>query len=174
MRIVILLKLVLFCFIKNVFATSFITCNFANITGVNFGNINILDSNPEIASGSFNVECTNTDTVSHQVTYEISFDLGLHYVAPNRTLLDIDSGQQQHNLPYNYYKDVNYTQILQDGTNGTYVINGSYIVPASQTASDVMKVFYAKIPVVLASKYPIGHYTDTINMTITITGDVPL
>jgi spore coat protein U-like protein len=134
------------------------TCT-VSASAINFGSYNPLSSGGDASTGSWSVTCNATGSGSATVNGTLTLSTGNSGSYAQRHLL---SGANH--LDYNIYLTPAYTQIIGNGTAGTYVLSASGTVTAGQ-AYQANGSFYGFIP---AAQYvPPGGYTDSIIVTVT-------
>ncbi len=128
-------------------------------TGINFGTYNPLSSGGTAAAGSWTVSCTATGSGSATVSGTLSLGTGSSGSYAQRTLV---SGTSR--LDYNIYLTPAYTQILGNGTQGTYAPTASGTVSAGQVYQATGTLYGFMPP---AQNVAPGTYTDSIVVTVT-------
>ena len=134
------------------------TCT-VGATSINFGAYNPLSGIGDAATGTINVTCTATGTGSATVTGTLTLSTGDSGSYTPRYMV---SGT--HQLDYNIYLTPAYTQIIGNGTGGTYAPTESGTVVAGQLYQ-VSLTLYGFIPA--SQNAAPGTYTDTIVATVT-------
>lgn len=134
------------------------TCTVA-ATGIAFGSYNPLSSTGDSAVGSWTVTCNAIGSGSANVTGTLTMSTGLSGTYSNRTM---KSGANS--LQYNIYLTPSYTQVIGDGSAGTYAPSQSGTVTAGQVYQ-VTGNMYGFMPA-LQNVAP-GNYSDTIIVTVT-------
>jgi spore coat protein U-like protein len=133
------------------------TCT-VSASSIVFGTYNPLSAGGSASTGTWSVTCTATGSGSATVSGTLTLSTGNSGSYTQRYLL---SGTNK--LDYNIYLTPTYTQIIGNGTGGTYAPSASGTVTAGQ-AYQVTGAFYGFIP---AAQYvPPGGYTDAIVVTV--------
>lgn len=134
------------------------TCT-VSASAINFGTYDPLSAGGDASAGSWSVNCTATGSGSATVSGTLTLSTGNSGSYAQRYLR---SGTNK--LDYNIYLTPSYTQIIGNGTGGTYAPTASGTVSAGQ-AYQVNGTFYGFIP---AAQYvPPGGYVDSIVVTVT-------
>lgn len=131
------------------------SCTVTNAT-LDFGTYNVFSGAPVAAMTSIDVSCSFTNSINATLT----FSTGSSGSYATRTML---SGGPNP-LNYNIYADSGHTQILGDGTSGTWYY---YLVGTGRgrtTASWTVPA-HGQVPSSQTSATP-GTYTDTITVTV--------
>ena len=136
--------------------TSTLTCS-VDVSQMNFGSYNALNTLSLPASASINVTCSAT-TAGTQVAYQIKLSAGNSGNCGTRQMTNGSNA-----LNYNIYKDLNYQNILGDGTSGTQLIVDGYTIVQIQNYVKNYAI-YGSIPPQQSA--PPGSYSD--NMTVTV------
>jgi spore coat protein U-like protein len=140
------------------------TCTLG-LNTVAFGSsFNPLNNTPEQMPVNLSINCTLISGFSSSVNYTVSFSAG----HGNMTARIMD-GTKSDTLNYNLYADSAYsTQILGDGTGGTYTFNDNYFLGfgGCNSPCTVNHTIYAKIPVQPLAM-PDPSYTDALTVTLT-------
>jgi spore coat protein U-like protein len=131
----------------------------ASATGIAFGAYSPLSGAGAAATGSITVTCTATGSGSATVSGTLSLSTGSSGQYATRTML---SGTNK--LDYNIYLTPAYTQILGNGTDGTYEFSESGTITAGQVYQ-VALTTYGYAPG--SQNAAPGTYTDTIVATVT-------
>jgi spore coat protein U-like protein len=134
------------------------TCT-VTASGIVFGTYNPLIAGGDASTGSWAVNCTATGSGSATVSGTLTLSTGNSGSYAQRYLL---SGTNK--LDYNIYLTPTYTQIVGNGTGGTYAPTASGTVTAGQ-AYQATGTFYGFIPG--AQYVPPGGYIDSIVVTVT-------
>ncbi len=128
--------------------------------GIAFGIYNPLSAVPDASTGTLRITCSGSGTGSANVTANLTLSTGMSGSFATRKMF---SGANT--LNYNIYWSTAYTQIMGDGTGGSFAgTAGPFNVPAggSNFATGTM---YGLIP---ASQDVVpGSYTDVITVTVT-------
>jgi spore coat protein U-like protein len=128
--------------------------------GIAFGIYNPLNAVADASTGTLRVTCTGSGTGSATVTVNLTLSTGMSGKYSTREMF---SGANS--LNYNIYWSTAYSQIMGDGTGGSFAgTAGPFVVPAggSNFATGTM---YGLIP---ASQDVVpGGYSDVITVTVT-------
>ena len=128
--------------------------------GIAFGIYNPLNTVANASTGTLKVTCNGSGTGSANVTVNVSLSTGMSGSYATRRMF---SGTNT--LNYNIYWSTAYTQIMGDGSGGSFAgTAGPFVVPAggSNFATGTM---YGLIP---ASQDVVpGSYADVITVTVT-------
>ena len=127
--------------------------------GISFGTYNPLSPTGDASTGSWVVRCTATGSGSGTVTGTLSLSTGSSGRYATRYMV---AGTNQ--LAYNVYLDPGYTEILGNGTGGSYAPTESGTVTAGQVYQ-VNGTLYGLIPA--AQNAAPGSYADTLVVTVT-------
>ena len=133
------------------------TCS-VTANGINFGTYNPLNTGADTAAGTYLVTCNAVGSGSATVAGTLSMNTGSSGKFSTRTLM---SGTSK--LNYNIYLTPSYTQILGDGTAGTFQESASGTVTAGQVYQ-VGGSFYGMVP--SGQDVSPGGYSDTIVITV--------
>jgi spore coat protein U domain-containing protein, fimbrial subunit CupE1/2/3/6 len=144
--------------IPNAKAAVTFTCT-VSATGIAFGNYNPLSPIGDSAAGTWSVSCNAIGSGSATVSGTLTLSTGSSgsYVA--RTMR---SGT--HALQYNIYLTPSYTQVMGDGSAGTYAPSESGTVTAGQVYQ-ITGYLYGYMPP--SQDVPAGSYADSIVVTVT-------
>jgi spore coat protein U-like protein len=134
------------------------TCTVA-ASGIAFGTYNPLNAAGDAAVGSWTVTCNAVGNGSATVAGTLTLSTGLSGTYANRTM---KSGANA--LRYNIYLTPSYTQVIGDGSAGTYAPSDSGTVTAGQVYQ-VTGSMYGYMPP-LQDVAP-GSYSDSIVVTVT-------
>jgi spore coat protein U-like protein len=134
------------------------TCSVTAV-GINFGVYSPASSSGDAATGSWTVTCTATGSGSATVAGTLALSTGSSGSFASRTM---KSGVNA--LNYNIYLTPSYTQVLGDGTQGTYAPSASGTVTAGQVYQ-IGGYLYGLVPA--AQDVAPGSYADTIVITVT-------
>ena len=127
--------------------------------GVAFGIYNPLNAVSDASTGTLRVTCTGTGTGSATVTLNLTLNTGMSGTFSTRKMF---SGVNA--LNYNLYWSAAYTQIMGDGTGGSFGGTATFVVPAGGSNFATGTV-YGLIP---ASQDVVpGSYSDVITVTVT-------
>lgn len=146
------------CFAPRAQAVTTVSCT-VTAGGVAFGIYNPLNAVSDASTGTLRVTCTGTGTGSATVTLNLTLNTGMSGTFSTRKMF---SGVNA--LNYNLYWSAAYTQIMGDGTGGSFAGTATFVVPAggSNFATGTM---YGLIP---ASQDVVpGGYSDVITVTVT-------
>jgi spore coat protein U-like protein len=144
--------------IPNAKAAVTFTCT-VSATGIAFGNYNPLSPVGDSATGTWSVSCNAIGSGSATVSGTLTLSTGSSgsYVA--RTMM---SGT--HALQYNIYLTPSYTQVMGNGSAGTYAPSESGTVTAGQIYQ-ITGYMYGYMPP--SQDVPAGSYADSIVVTVT-------
>jgi spore coat protein U-like protein len=158
MRYAIVLAAALLLQIANAQAAVTFTCT-VSVTGIAFGNYNPLNATGDAAVGSWTVICNAIGNGSATVAGTLTLSTGFSGSYAARAM---KSGTNS--LLYNIYLTPSYTQILGDGTAGTFAPTDSGTVTAGQVYQ-VNGNMYGFMPAL--QDVPAGSYVDSIVLTVT-------
>jgi len=128
--------------------------------GIAFGIYNPLSGIGDASTGSLLVTCTGTGTGSTLVTVDLSLSTGISGNYGTRTML---SGANV--LDYNIYWNAAHTQIMGNGTGGSFSGQaGPFTVTAGGNVQ-VTGTMYGYVPP--SQDVAPGGYTDVITVTVT-------
>jgi spore coat protein U-like protein len=144
--------------IPNAQAAVTFTCT-VSATGIAFGNYNPLSSTGDSAVGSWTVICNAIGNGSATVAGTLTLSTGF---SGSYTARAMKFGTNA--LRYNIYLTPSYTQIIGDGTAGTFAPSDSGTVTAGQTYQ-VTGNMYGYMPPL--QNVAAGSYTDSIVVTVT-------
>ena len=131
------------------------TCT-ASATALAFGNYQPLAATTASSTASITVTCQAV--VSLLVAYVVQINVGSGPSFANRTLF---SGSNA--LKYQVYRDSLNTQVWGDGTAGTFVNVGGYLLSVLVPVTTVY-IAYGLIPA--SQNVGIGNYADTLTVTV--------
>jgi spore coat protein U-like protein len=134
------------------------TCT-VSATGVAFGTYNPLNAAGDSAVGSWTVICNAMGSGSATVAGTLTLSTGSSGSYATRTMR---SGTQA--LQYNIYLTSGHTQVIGDGTAGTFAPSDSGTVTAGQVYQ-VTGSMYGFMPGL--QDVPAGSYSDSIVVTVT-------
>jgi spore coat protein U-like protein len=140
-------------------AATTVNCT-VSASGIAFGIYNPLATVPNASTGTLKVTCNGSGTGSANVTVNVSLSAGLSGSYATRKMF---SGTNT--LNYNIYWSTAYSQIMGDGTGGSFAgTAGPFTVPAggSNFATGTM---YGLIPI--TQDIAPGSYSDLITVTVT-------
>jgi spore coat protein U-like protein len=145
------------CFAPPAKAATVVNCT-VSAGGIAFGIYNPLNGVADASTGTLRVNCSGSGTGSATVTLNLTLSTGMSGSYATRKMF---SGVNT--LNYNIYWSTAYTQIMGDGTGGSFAGTASFVVPAggSNFATGTM---YGLIPA-LQDVVP-GSYADTITVTV--------
>jgi len=145
------------CFVPPAKAATVVNCT-VSAGGIAFGIYNPLNGVADASTGTLRVNCSGSGTGSATVTLNLTLSTGMSGSYATRKMF---SGVNT--LNYNIYWSTAYTQIMGDGTGGSFAGTASFVVPAggSNFATGTM---YGLIPA-LQDVVP-GSYADTITVTV--------
>lgn len=129
------------------------SCTFTAVSGVNFGNYDVLNALPSLSNGSLTYNCTNFPAGGETVTIFLSKGNSATY-SPRHML----NGLQ--NLTYNLYLDAGLTKIWGNGAGGSLIYGP--VLTLNNTPATV--TIFGRIPA--AQDVGAGAYSDTITATI--------
>jgi spore coat protein U-like protein len=127
-------------------------------TGISFGTYDPLSPTADASTGSWVVRCTASGSGSGTVTGTLRLSAGSSGRYATRYML-----AAANQLAYNVYLDPGHTEILGDGTGGSYAPSESGTVTAGQVYQ-VNGTMYGLIPA--AQNAAPGSYTDTLVVTV--------
>jgi spore coat protein U-like protein len=134
------------------------TCT-VNATGIVFGNYNPLSPTGDSSVGSWTVTCNAIGSGSATVAGTLTLSTGSSGSYASRTL---KSGT--HALQYNIYASPSHTQVIGDGSAGTFALSDSGTVTAGQVYQ-ITGSMYGFMPP--SQDVPAGGYSDSIIVTVT-------
>lgn len=134
------------------------TCS-VSATGIAFGSYNPLNSVGDSAVGSWTVICTAIGSGSATVAGTLTLSTGLSGSYAARTMKFGTNA-----LQYNIYLTPSHTQVIGDGSAGTYAPSDSGTVTAGQVYQ-VTGNMYGYLPP--SQDVAPGSYADTIVVTVT-------
>jgi spore coat protein U-like protein len=134
------------------------TCT-VSATGIAFGNYNPLSPGGDSAAGSWTVTCNAVGSGSATVAGTLTLSTGSSGSYAARTM---KSGANI--LQYNIYLTPSYTQVIGDGSAGTYALSDSGTVTAGQVYQ-VVGSMYGFLPP--SQDVAAGSYSDMIVVTVT-------
>jgi spore coat protein U-like protein len=144
--------------IPNAQAAVTFTCT-VSAGGIAFGNYNPLTPTGDSAVGSWSVTCNAIGSGSATVAGTLTLSTGSSGTYAARTL---KAGTQA--LQYNIYLTPSHTQVLGDGSAGTFALSDSGTVTAGQVYQ-ITGSMYGFMPP--SQDVPAGTYLDTIVVTVT-------
>jgi len=128
--------------------------------GIAFGVYNPLSSVGTASTGSLKVVCTGSGFGATTITVDVSLSPGLSGNYATRTML---SGSNV--LDYNIYWSTAYTQIIGNGTGGSYSGSAGPITIIAGGSGEATGTMYGYIPP--AQDVAPGGYADVITVTVT-------
>jgi len=128
-------------------------------TGISFGTYNPLNSAGNSSTGSWAVTCTATGSGSGTVTGTLSVSTGASDSYATRYM---HAGADK--LAYNVYLDPGHSEILGNGSGGSYAPTESGTVTAGQIYQ-VSGALYGFMPA--SQNVAPGSYADTLVVTVT-------
>ena len=134
------------------------TCT-VNATGVAFGTYNPLSAVGDSAVGSWTVTCNALGSGSATVAGTLTLSTGSSGSYAARTM---KSGT--HALQYNIYASASHTQVIGDGSAGTFALSDSGTVTAGQVYQ-ITGSMYGFVPP--SQDVPAGSYADSVVVTVT-------
>jgi spore coat protein U-like protein len=144
--------------IPNAQAAVTFTCT-VSATGIVFGNYNPLSPTGDSAVGSWSVTCNAIGSGSATVAGTLTLSTGSSGNYAGRTMI---SGT--HTLQYNIYATPSHTQVIGDGSAGTFALSDSGTVTAGQVYQ-ITGSMYGLMPP--SQDVPAGSYSDVIVVTVT-------
>jgi spore coat protein U-like protein len=156
--VIVLVAAYLLAPIPNAQAAVTFTCT-VSATGIAFGNYNPLNAGGDSAVGSWTVNCNAIGSGSATVAGTLTLSKGSSGSYAARTM---KSGGQA--LQYNIYLTSSHTQVIGDGSAGTFAPSDSGTVTAGQVYQ-VTGFMYGFVPPL--QDVPAGIYTDLIVVTVT-------
>lgn len=140
-------------------AATTVNCT-ASTTGIAFGIYNPLSAVGNASTGTIRVTCSGSGTGSANVTLNVTLSTGLSGSFATRKMF---SGVNS--LNYNIYWSTAYSQIVGDGTGGSFAgSTAPFNVPAGGS-NFATGTFYGLIPA--TQDVSPGSYTDLITVTVT-------
>ena len=128
--------------------------------GIAFGLYNPLSGSSDAAAGTLRIDCSGRGTGSTTITANLTLSAGLSGSYATRTML---FGTNK--LDYNIYWSTAYSQIMGDGTGGSFGgTTGAFTVAAGGTSS-ATGTMYGLVPA--SQDVAPGSYADTIVVTVT-------
>lgn len=124
-----------------------------------FGNYNPLSASANESTGSVTVTC-GVNSVAVLQSYTIALSTGGSGSYATRRL---QAGAST--LQYQLYRDLGRTSVWGDGSGGSAVVTGGFLLSVLVPVSATHTV-YGRIPA-LQTSVPVGSYTDTITVTVT-------
>lgn len=123
-----------------------------------FGTYNPLSASANLSTGSVTVTCgINSIAILQSYTVALSTGGSASY-APRRMHAGANT------LQYQLYRDAGRTSVWGDGTAGSAVVSGGFLLSVLVPVSATHTV-YGRIPA-LQTSVPVGSYTDTITVTV--------
>ena len=140
-------------------AATTVSCTVA-AAGIAFGIYNPLNGNGDASTGGLTIICSGRGSGSTNVTGNVTWSTGLSGSYATRTM---KSGNNA--LNYNIFWDTTYSQIMGDGSGGSFAgTTGSFRVTAGGTSTST-GTMYGFIPA--SQDVAPGSYTDMITVTVT-------
>lgn len=128
--------------------------------GIAFGIYNPLSTVGTASTGSLKVVCTGSGFGATTITVDVSLSPGLSGNYATRTML---SGSNV--LDYNIYWSTAYTQIIGNGTGGSYAGSAGPITIIAGGSGQATGTMYGYIPP--SQDVAPGGYSDVITVTVT-------
>jgi spore coat protein U-like protein len=128
--------------------------------GIAFGVYNPLSTVGTASTGSLKVVCTGSGFGATTITVDVSLSPGLSGNYATRTML---SGSNV--LDYNIYWSTAYTQIIGNGTGGSYAGSAGPITIIAGGSGQATGTMYGYIPP--SQDVAPGGYSDVITVTVT-------
>ena len=144
--------------IPNAKAAVTFTCT-VSASGIAFGIYNPLSPTGDSAVGSWNVTCNAIGSGSATVAGTLTLSAGSSGSYAARTM---KSGTQA--LQYNIFTSPSHTQVIGDGSSGTFALSDSGTVTAGQVYQ-ISGSLYGFMPP--SQDVVAGNYTDSIVVTVT-------
>ena len=144
--------------VPSAYAAVTFTCT-VNATGIAFGTYNPLSPTGDSSVGSWTVTCNAIGSGSATVAGTLTLSTGLSGTYTARTM---KSGT--HALQYNIYLTPSHTQVIGDGSAGTFALSDSGTVTAGQVYQ-ITGSMYGFMPP--SQDVPAGSYSDSIVVTVT-------
>lgn len=144
--------------IPNAQAAVTFTCT-VSASGIVFGNYNPLSPTGDSAVGSWNVTCNAIGSGSATVAGTLTLSTGSSGSYAARTM---KSGPQA--LQYNIFTSPSHTQVIGDGSAGTFALSDAGTVTAGQVYQ-ITGSLYGFMPP--SQDVAAGTYTDSIVVTVT-------
>jgi spore coat protein U-like protein len=129
-------------------------------SSIAFGIYNPLNAAATTSTGNLLLTCTGTGTGSVSVTMAVSFSTGLSGTYATRKMF---SGPNA--LNYNLYWSTQYSQVMGDGSGGSYAGTAGPFTVIAGGGVPVTGTMYGRIPS-LQDVLP-GSYVDTLLVTVT-------
>jgi spore coat protein U-like protein len=132
----------------------------ATATSIAFGVYNPLSTTVTPSTGTLQVTCSGKGTGSTNVTVGVSLSTGLSGSFSPRKMY---SGTNT--LSYNIYWSTAYSQIMGDGTGGSFAGTAGPFTVTAGGSNSATGVMYGAIPA--QQDVAVGSYSDVITMTVT-------
>jgi spore coat protein U-like protein len=128
--------------------------------GIAFGIYNPLNAAPNASTGSLRVTCSGSGSGSTNVTVNLSLSTGL---GGNYATRKMFSGSNA--LNYNIYWSTAYSQIMGDGSGGSFAGSAGPFTVFAGSSNSVTGTMYGRIPA--SQDVAPGVYADSIVVTVT-------
>ena len=128
--------------------------------GIAFGIYNPISTVGAASTGSLKVVCTGSGSGATNITVDVSLSTGLSGNYTTRTML---SGSNA--LNYNIYWSTAYTQVMGNGTGGSYSGSAGPITIIAGGTGQATGTMYGYIPP--SQDVAPGGYADVITVTVT-------
>jgi spore coat protein U-like protein len=150
--------LLLFCGAAQALCTQPLCSCSVSTSSLAFGSYNPLAGSNVDSTATVRVSCGGVAGLL--VPYQIALSTGAGSFTSRRMVAGSAS------LAYNLYSDVGHSSVWGDGSGGSVVVNGSFLLDALGTAPAQTQTVYGRIPSGQRSAQP-GSYSDTITITLT-------
>jgi spore coat protein U-like protein len=148
----------LFTFVQSAAAATTVNCT-VSAGGVAFGIYNPLNTTPAASTGSLRVTCSGSGSGSANVTVNVSWSTGLSGTYTTRKMF---SGLNA--LNYNIYWSTTYSQIMGDGSGGSFAGSAGPFTVFAGGSNSVTGTMYGLIPA--SQDVAPGSYADTVTVTV--------
>ncbi len=128
--------------------------------GISFGIYNPLNAVGTASTGTLRITCNASGTGSSSVTANLTLSRGFSGSYATRTMI---SGSNS--LKYNLFWSTAYSQIIGDGSGGSFAGSAGPITVTAGGSNFATKTMYGLVPA-LQDVAP-GSYTDTLTVTVT-------
>jgi len=133
-------------------ASALLFCSVSASSIVAFGSFSPLTGSEVVSTGTITVTCNLLSS------YTIALSHGGSGTYSPRRMADGSS----HSLDYNLYRDAGYSQLWGDGTNGSTMATGSFLLGGSRNHT-----IYGRILLSTQRTAVPGSYSDSITVTVT-------
>jgi spore coat protein U-like protein len=144
--------------VRTALAATTVNCT-ASAGGIAFGIYNPLSATATASTGSLRVSCSGSGTGSTSVTVNVSLSTGLSGTYGTRKMF---SGSNA--LNYNIYWSTAYTQVMGDGSGGSFAGSAGPFTVFAGSSTTVTGTMYGLIPA--SQDVAPGSYLDTITVTV--------